>query len=186
MGVIQNAINQVLGTAGIAARLSPEYETKQELYRLGKKESALSMQRKALGPIDVDELEEGKTIQAKQHHEILEKEAEVAQRQFELKPTKESRKKATFARSAAGQGPIATFKADPEEIMQEAMQKVATKQEAQLKQRRNFMNYLKTQPTSFGGTVGDLPMNVQKEIAKGYSKTERKNLMDMMDKEGKK
>lgn len=142
MGVIQNAINQMLGTVGLAARLSPDYETKQELHKLGKKETAISMQQESLGPIDYEEFEEGKTIAAKQHHEILEKQAEVAQKQFELEPNKESMKKAAFARSAAGQGPLMTFKADPEEIMMEqANIEAAQKAERKLKQTKNRKSF---------------------------------------------
>lgn len=36
MGVIQNAINQMIGTTAIAARLAPGYETRQELGQLSK------------------------------------------------------------------------------------------------------------------------------------------------------
>jgi hypothetical protein len=43
------------------------------------------------------------------------------------------------------------------------------------------MSYLQKQPTSFGGTVGELPTNIQKQIASQYSKSERKKLMDTMD-----
>lgn len=73
-----------------------------------------------------------------------------------------------------------------EDRMKQSLKKVAKVNEAKQTQRRNFMNYLKTQSTSFGGTVGDLPMNVQKEIAKQYSPKERKTLMDKIDKESKK
>ena len=49
------------------------------------------------------------------------------------------------------------------------------------------MTYLSQMPTSLGGVVGDLPKDVQKTIAKTYSKSERTTLMDRMDKErGKK
>lgn len=193
MGVIQNAINQTLGTVGIAARLSPEYETKQELHKLGKQETALSVQQETLRPIDYDELEEGRTIGAQQYKEILEKQAEVAQRQFELNPTKESMRKAAFARSAAGQGPLMSFKADPEEIMmeqeelrqQEAMDKVGKKQGAQLRQKRKFKDYLSKLETSLGGTVGDLPEKLQKQILKSYSPQQRRQIMNQMDKEKK-
>lgn len=56
-------------------------------------------------------------------------------------------------------------------------------QEAKKKQRRNFMSYLAQQPTSLGGTVGDLPKDMQKQIASQYSKADRRKLMDQMDKE---
>lgn len=50
-------------------------------------------------------------------------------------------------------------------------------------QRRNFMSYLAQQPISLGGKVGDLPKDMQKQIASQYSKTDRKKLMDQMDRE---
>lgn len=68
-----------------------------------------------------------------------------------------------------------------------AAKKVKQIQEAKKKQRRNFMTYLSQMPTSLGGVVGDLPKDLQKTIAKTYSKSERTTLMDRMDKErGKK
>lgn len=68
-----------------------------------------------------------------------------------------------------------------------ATEKVKQIQEAKKKQRRNFMTYLSQMPTSLGGVVGELPKDVQKTIASTYSKSERRSLMDRMDKEhGKK
>lgn len=113
MGVIQSAINQTIGTAGIVARLSPNFEKKAELRKIEKKERILQERLR----------------------------------------------------------------------MQKAMKKVANKQDAKQKQKRNFMSYLKEQPTNLGGTVGELPLNVQKQLAKQYSPAQRKQLMDTMDKE---
>ena len=49
------------------------------------------------------------------------------------------------------------------------------------------MTYLSQMPTSLGGVVGELPKDVQKTIASTYSKSERRSIMDRMDKEhGKK
>lgn len=68
-----------------------------------------------------------------------------------------------------------------------ATEKVKQIQEAKTKQRRNFMDYLSKMPTSLGGTVGELPKDVQKTIASTYSKSQRRTLMDRMDREnGKK
>lgn len=55
---------------------------------------------------------------------------------------------------------------------------------AKANQRRNFMEYLKKQPSNLG-TVGDLPENVQKKIAKQYTPRMRKQLMDKIDQEAK-
>lgn len=68
---------------------------------------------------------------------------------------------------------------------EQAQQKTKQVQEAKQKQRRNFMTYLAKQPTSLGGTVGDLPKKMQQEIAKGYTPSQRKTMMDRMDQEAK-
>lgn len=92
-------------------------------------------------------------------------------------------------------GSIATVstakKFTPKNILTEkqdqAIEKVKQIQEAKTKQRRNFMDYLSKMPTSLGGTVGELPKDVQKTIASTYSKSQRRTLMDRMDREnGKK
>lgn len=52
----------------------------------------------------------------------------------------------------------------------------------QRKTRRNFMrDYLSKQPLSFGGTVGDLPKDKQRQIASQYTPAQRKKLMDEVD-----
>ena len=66
-----------------------------------------------------------------------------------------------------------------------AMDRVSRQQEAKKTQRRNFMSYLAQQSTSLGGNVGDLPMQIQTQIASQYSKSQRKTMMDRMDKEAK-
>ena len=66
-----------------------------------------------------------------------------------------------------------------------ARKRVEQAQEAKKKQRRNFMDYLSKQETSLGGTVGDLPVSMQKQIAKTYTKSQRRTMMDRMDREAK-
>ena len=150
MGAIQNAINQMFGTAGIAARLSPEFETKQELHKLEKQEKVLQEQQAILGKlVSLDELVEGRTVGAQALKKTYEKEADIKARKFELSPSKETANASLFVSSAAGRGPLMTFKADPEEIMQEqeelrmkkSMQIAAKKQGRQLKQKQRFKNY---------------------------------------------
>ncbi len=69
---------------------------------------------------------------------------------------------------------------------EEANKKVKQQQVAKKTQRRNFMSYLQKQPIAGGGTVGELPIQAQKQIASQYSKSDRKKLMDAMDMESKK
>ena len=78
------------------------------------------------------------------------------------------------------------IKLQRDKVKQELAQKqMKQQQEAKKTQRRNFMSYLEQQSTSLGGTVGDLPMPIQKQIASQYSKSQRKTMMDRMDKEAK-
>ena len=55
---------------------------------------------------------------------------------------------------------------------EQAKKKVEEVKEAKKTQRRNFMEYLRKQETSLGGTVGDLPPEVQKQIARLYGTLE--------------
>lgn len=68
---------------------------------------------------------------------------------------------------------------------EQALERANAIQQAQQKQKRKFMDYLGKLETSWGGTIGDLPVNIQKNIAKQYSQKQRKELMDKMDKEKK-
>lgn len=74
---------------------------------------------------------------------------------------------------------------DDEKKQSTAMDRMIKQQEAKKTQRRNFMSYLAQQSTSLGGTVGELPKPIQKQIASQYNKKQRKTMMDRMDKEAK-
>ena len=74
---------------------------------------------------------------------------------------------------------------DDEKKQALAMHSMIKQQEAKIAQRRNFMSYLAQQSTSLGGTVGDLPIQLQEKIASQYSKSQRRTMMNRMDKEAK-
>lgn len=68
----------------------------------------------------------------------------------------------------------------------EQAKKVKEAKTEQTTKRRNFMrDYLAKQETSLGGTVGELPPAMQKQIASQYSKSQRRAMMDRMDREAK-
>ena len=69
------------------------------------------------------------------------------------------------------------------EKQEQAAEKVKQVQQAKKAQRRNFIAYLGKMETSLGGTVAELPKNVQHEIAKTYTRSQRKTIMDRMDRE---
>ena len=64
-----------------------------------------------------------------------------------------------------------------------AKQNAQAEIQAKTTQRRNFMEYLKKQPTGLGVKVGELDPNLQKQIASKYTPSMRKKLMDAADKE---
>lgn len=71
------------------------------------------------------------------------------------------------------------------EKMAKAKQSSADAVEAKKTQQRDFMKYLANQPTSLGGTVGQLPIEMQKQIAESYSPEEREDFMNKIDEEMK-
>lgn len=178
--MIQQAINQALGTAGIAARLAPGYEQRQELHQLGKEEKVLQQQSAAasLKGQDVKDPDLIRNI-----GDIKKREMELAKRKFQLAPTEEN-----FQQSVKQQQAYRRFNTYEELMMRqkESLAKADGIIEAKKEQKRNFMSYLQKQPIAGGGTVGELPIQVQKQIASQYSKTQRKKLMDTMDMESKK
>ena len=74
---------------------------------------------------------------------------------------------------------------DDEVRAQQAMGRMGKQQKAKKALRRNFMTYLAQQPTSLGGTVGDLSPELQKKIATQYDRNDRRRMMNQMDKEAK-
>lgn len=69
--------------------------------------------------------------------------------------------------------------------MEQANQHAREKIMQQKTQRRNFMEYLGKQESSLG-KVGDLPQSLQKQIAQQYTRSQRRTLMNKMDRESQK
>ena len=53
-------------------------------------------------------------------------------------------------------------------------------QEQKRRSRRNFSAYMQNETTSFG-KFKDLPINVQKEVLKQYTKSQRQTIMNRID-----
>lgn len=177
MGVIQNAINQMLGTAGIAARLSPDYETKQELHKLGKQEQILSKQAESAELRGIEQVTDPDLL--RNIGDIKERQLDLAKRKFQLAPTKEG-----FQDVVSKQQSYRRFNQIEDILVQkqdQALNQSAQISEAKQSQRKNFMSYLKNVEIQGGGKVGDLPLNMQRQIAKQYTPSERKKLMSNQD-----
>lgn len=208
MGMIQQSINNAINTASIMTALyahSPTGQAAAENKRLNKiqkvGEKAVE-DLKAQNPTSSEDI-----LKQKQQLEELQKyKQDSLKKQFELNPTKKGYDKLTEARekgeknmdimneryNAAAEEE--SRQADFEEQMgnQETdyAQQAAAKTDAarnarsvQKKARRNFMDYLKNMETNLGGTVGGLPKDAQKQIAKNYSSSERRKIMNEADRQ---
>lgn len=209
-GSIQGDINQALGTLGALATFSPQLqehaENMAENRKLNKRQKALDAQIEAA-------TSSGKALRPEVEEAIDKESRDIARRRFELNPSKEAyeeyAKQLPFKplpedpedihmERMAGIPDEARRKAEYDHAyreaynqelsridkMSQAMSRVGRQSEAKKTQKRNFMDYLAQQPTSLGGTVGDLPKDLQKQIASQYSVNQRRTMMDRMDREG--
>lgn len=177
MSNIQQAINQAMGTVAVAARLSPDYETKQELHKLSKEQEVIGKQAEAAELRGKDAMDASLIDNLAN---IKERQMRLAERRFEIDPTKE-----TFEQSIQAKKSYMKFNKVTSDLLvrqEQANQAAKEKQLSKQSQKRNFMEYLKKQPIAGGGTVGQLSPKAQKQIASQYSKGERKKLMDEEDK----
>ena len=197
-GPIQGDINQALGTLGALATFSPQLqehaENMAENRNLNKRQKVLDEQAKiaeqdlknkttpnANGDIIIDaqtasEIQQSRREQMRQNQE----QEDISRRRYDLKPTLENYQKwqtdASINQNARDE--YANI-----EKQEKSMGRVGRLQEAKKTQKRNFMDYLSQQSTSLGGTVGELPKPLQKQIASQYTKSQRKTMMDRMDRE---
>lgn len=211
--MIQSGINQLISQAAIFGRLSPGVEERHELYankkKLAAEEKQLKRQKEELKketglPEDNMKLKNNSiedTLKAIAEYEkaavtlgLPEKQIEVSKKGAELGtiPQTTAAKQIELAKYSEKIGKTLSEKNNVfrpysvEQIRAErAKTRAAEKGAQQVKQRRNFMDYLSSMETSLGGKVGDLPLQMQKQIAKDYSKSEREKIMNAQDKEKK-
>lgn len=198
-GSIQGDINQALGTLGVLSTFSPQLqehaENMAEKRKLDKRQKVLDEQAKvaeqdlknkttpnANGDIIIDaqtasEIQQSRREQMRQNQE----QEDISRRRYDLKPTLENYQK---WQTDASINQNARDEYANTEKQEKAMGRVGRLQEAKKTQKRNFMSYLSQQPTSLGGTVGELPKEAQKQIASQYTRSQRKAMMDRMDREG--
>ena len=203
---IQANINQMLSLAGILASQSPQLtamaKKREELSELSKKEKVLQKQYEIVsGSTAPKEGESDKRPVADEfgtevftgipdvnRAEKIEGElANIAQERFVFSPSDETY--AAALQSDQEPGPnvpkeaserVSAFKRHLE-AEKKAQEAVKVKQEETRKTRRNFLDYMKDEPTSLGGTFKELDPALQKKIISQYSKAERKKIMDRKD-----
>lgn len=152
---IQANINQGLSLASFLISQNPKL---QEIHRkniatreLEKQANVLETQREAVG-------KSRSKVSTEVKREIADKLAKVRKQQFGNDPTEQTYAAYVKARKA-----------------------LKAKQSEKRNTRRNFSDYMKDTPTSFGVSLGELAPNLQKSILKEYSSSERKKIMDRKD-----
>lgn len=210
-GSIQGDINQALGTLGALATFSPQLQEHAENMAENRK---LNKRQKVLDEQIAAATSSGKALRPEVEEAIDKESRDIAKRKFELNPSKETYEEYAkhlplkslpedpediHMERMAGIPDEARRKAEYDHAyreaynqelsrldkMSQAMSRVGRQSEAKKTQKRNFMDYLAQQPTSLGGTVGELPSDLQKQIASQYSRNERRTMMDRMDEEAK-
>lgn len=202
MGVIQNALNQLIGTTttiGAGAKhfqqqqmqakgnlISSTLSATSELTDFAAKDLAdiasMKPESKEMASIAKEGAEAADVAKAQQSLGEADIKAMLAQGTGSLIQGAKSSKELGGLESKVNE----TLKKARDEIERRQVQMAVAgfKQESQRSQKRNFKEYLSKLEIAGGGKVGDLPKNMQSAIAKQYSKEERKELMDRMDKEG--
>lgn len=191
-GQIQGSINNIIGMAAAAKMLDPRAKEKEELRNLGKQEQVLDQRnqvqlariRETLqsteedNPLRQEQLEnlreEG--LQADQERE------KILRRKYELDPSLETYD--AWENQKIGNQLLQDEYANVAK-QKEAMARQDRQKQAKQTQKRNFMAYLSQQPTSLGGTIGDLSPDLQKKIASQYDRNARRRMMNQMDREAR-
>lgn len=195
----QGVVNETINQAGLYSSLAGGPQDLKERIRLRKEEKTVGKQIQNVGR-DVAATKKSlrEAIAAGDHHtaanirdRVAEQGAEVVrlgerdlgikERQYQLNPTKKNYDYVMSARTRLSS--LKETVASLEERQNQAMSRVQEQAQAKKTQRRKFMDYIAKQPTSLGGTVGDLPKEAQKQIASQYTRSQRKAMMDRMDEE---
>lgn len=195
----QGAVNEVINQAGLYSSLAGGPQDLKERIKLGKEEKIVGKQLQNVGrDVVATNKSLGEARAAGDHHtaaglvdRVAEQGAEVVrlgendlgirERQYQLNPTQKNYDAVMSARTRLSS--LKETMASLEERQNQAMSRVQEQAQAKKTQRRKFMDYVAKQPTSLGGTVGELPKPLQKQIASQYTKEQRKAMMDRMDEE---
>ena len=152
---IQANINQGLSLASFLITQNPklqEIHQKEEAAKeLENQVNVLEKQRETIGKSRTK-------VSTEVKREVADKLAAIRKQQFENDPTEQTYAAYVKARKA-----------------------LKAKQSEKRNTRRNFSDYMKDTPTSFGVSLGELAPNLQKSILKEYSSSERKKIMDRKD-----
>ena len=191
---IQGNINQMLSIASILRSQNPEVQERgQHKANVKRLETQLATAQQAVrehAKFDLNnpatanlEPDEAQKAIKSNWEDLMARESKVAGLSEELyaaDPSESRLVQSRIAKAASNLTKEQYSKFFPEEKSTTELTKA---QEAKRKSRRNFLDYMKDEPTSLGGTFGELSPKIQKELAKSYSKYQREQIMNRKDKE---
>lgn len=171
MGVIQQGINQLLGTAAIAARLAPGYETRQEQKKWQKENTELKRAQEAYGTrVENPDAPTGTTLKFKGSgvQQWVESGLAEGYKQNLLEGSKLGTIDPTKARSS-----IAQVNAMQKQV--KGMQRAQQKGLEQLQQREQLSNFRKQISSDVQDTINimkgkDVPTQAELNLDKKISK----------------
>jgi hypothetical protein len=139
MGVIQNAINQMLGTSAMAARLSPGLEKKAQERVLKKEEKTLGQKGEVLGKNLRKGYEENERApvtkeQAGEVLNLVKSNVELAQKEYDLNPNEKTLNNLLQSKKALN---MLTARKDTANV------KAAQKAENKLQQKKQYRSFKK-------------------------------------------
>ena len=177
---IQSNVNQMISIAGLLLNTNPQVKAAVE-----KREAAKAFNReKELIKTDYEEYQKylGDVVTADENLAKVE-EGRAAVAELGKKGYKETGDPDFLNEYKKWKGGeyLSERMARKKAMSETAISETEMKQEEKRKTRRNFLDYIASEPTSLGGTVGELDPKLQKAIAKNYSKSERKKIMDRKD-----
>lgn len=168
---IQSSINQLLGTVGVGVNLYAHSNAGKAYLA---KRSAQINERAANSYQPLTQSPQTAKTATSAYNEHLQAAQKGYQTAAQLKPTTGNIQKYMQLKAMSALTP---------DLPNGRFKVKDTVKQTQKKTRRNFKDYLSGMETNFGGTVGELPAHVQKQIASNYTSSQRRSIMNAADRQ---
>ena len=181
---IQSNINQALSVAGVLATMNPAIQARAEkrsaLRELDAASETIYKESQAAAQSIVKSQADPEVMQ-KAFGDIAsyqEKGVDVAKKRFELDPSLENYEAISTAEAKVkGFRKLSTVVAE-----EQAKESLSVAQERIRKTRRNFLDYMKDEPSIYGKKYGDLdPKLAKTALRERYTKSQRQTIMNRRD-----
>lgn len=191
MGIIQNSINQLIGSSALLSQLpSGQALAERQKWKGDWKKLESTEERLGLTAKNAEGHHEVQPVNSPEQAKLAERAMDYRQ-QFlnqataqggrNISPEALTSQQHNMEKIEGYRGALNTF-GERQVSMEQANAHSDQIAQRQATQKRNFMDYLRDTDSSLG-RIGDLPDHLQKQIAAQYTPGMRKKLMNSMDKE---